>query len=51
MPAESARPADIEGRVALLEQEVSQLRGALAKTRRLVKQAIMLQMDEDDDQF
>ena len=43
------RPTDLEGRVALLEQEVAQLRGALAKNRRMLKQAIMLQMDMDDD--
>jgi putative secretion ATPase (PEP-CTERM system associated) len=44
-----ARPADLEGRVAMLEQEVQHLRGALTKNRRMLKQAIMLQMDVDDD--
>jgi putative secretion ATPase (PEP-CTERM system associated) len=43
------RPADMEGRVALLEQEVQQLKNALSKNRRMLKQAIMLQMDADDD--
>ncbi|MCB1819710.1 MAG: XrtA-associated ATPase [Gammaproteobacteria bacterium] len=47
--ASADRPGDLEGRVALLEQEVQQLRSALARTRRLVKQAIMLQMDADDE--
>ena len=48
-----ARPADLEGRVAFLEQEVHQLRSALSKNRRMLKQAIMLHMDadEDDDGF
>ena len=43
------RPTDMEGRVALLEQEVHQLKNALSKNRRMLKQAIMLQMDADDD--
>jgi hypothetical protein len=43
------RPTDMPGRVELLEQEVEQLRAQLSKTRRLVKQAILLQMDSDDD--
>ena len=47
--ASADRPADLEGRVALLEQEVHQLRSTLARTRRLVKQAIMLQMDAEDE--
>ena len=46
---QTVRPTDVEGRIALLEQEVQQLKGALNKTRRLVKQAILLQMDSDDD--
>ena len=46
---QTVRPTDVEGRIALLEQEVQQLKGALSKTRRLVKQAILLQMDSDDD--
>lgn len=45
-----ARPQDLDGRVALLEQEVQQLRTSLARTRRLVKQAIMLQMDAEDEE-
>ena len=51
--AHVARPADLEGRVAFLEQEVHQLRSALSKNRRMLKQAIMLHMDadEDDDGF
>lgn len=44
------RPTDMESRVTLLEQEVQQLRGALSKTRRLVKQALLLQMDADDEE-
>ena len=44
-----ARPSDLEGRVALLEQEVHHLRSALAKNRRMLKQTIMLHMDADDD--
>ena len=51
--ADVARPADLEGRVAYLEQEVQHLRSALSKNRRMLKQAIMLHMDadEDDDGF
>ena len=51
--AQVARPADLEGRVAFLEQEVHHLRSALSKNRRMLKQAIMLHMDadEDDDGF
>ena len=51
--AHVARPADLEGRVAFLEQEVHHLRSALSKNRRMLKQAIMLHMDadEDDDGF
>ena len=51
--ADVARPADLEGRVAFLEQEVQHLRSALSKNRRMLKQAIMLHMDadEDDDGF
>jgi len=45
----TARPADLEGRVAWLEQEVQYLRSALSKNRRMMKQAIMLHMDADDD--
>ena len=44
------RPQDLEGRVEVLEQEVQQLRTSLARTRRLVKQAIMLQMDAEDEE-
>lgn len=40
----------LEGRVAALEQELQQVKSTLARTRRLVKQAIVLQMDEDDDE-
>lgn len=47
--APANRPADLEGRVAFLEQEVQQLRNALSKNRRMLKQAIMLQMDMDDE--
>jgi len=47
--AEAVRPTDLESRVALLEQEVTHLRNALTKNRRMLKQAIMLQMDADDD--
>ena len=43
------RPADMEARVALLEREVNELRGKLSKTRRLVKQAILLKLEADDD--
>ena len=42
-------PGDLAARVAVLEQEVQQLRSTLARTRRLVKQAIMLQMDAEDE--
>jgi putative secretion ATPase (PEP-CTERM system associated) len=42
-------PASMESRVAHLEREVQQLRASLGKTRRLVKQAILLQMDDDED--
>jgi putative secretion ATPase (PEP-CTERM system associated) len=48
--AATARPADLEGRVAMLEHEVQQLRSALSKNRRMLKQAIMLQMDMDDEE-
>jgi putative secretion ATPase (PEP-CTERM system associated) len=44
-----APPASMESRVAHLEREVQQLRLSLSKTRRLVKQAILLQMDDDED--
>jgi len=47
--AGGVRPTDMEGRVALLEQEVHQLKSSLSKNRRMLKQAIMLQMDADDD--
>jgi uncharacterized small protein (DUF1192 family) len=40
--------ADLEARVAYLEQEIHQLRTALNKNRRMLKQAIMMQMDMDD---
>jgi len=49
-PPLGAQPDNLEGRVALLEQEVQQLRGALIKNRRLMKQAIMMQMETDDDE-
>ena len=48
--AQGAQPSDLEGRVASLEQEVAQLRGALIKNRRLMKQAIMMQMETDDEE-
>jgi hypothetical protein len=35
--------------VALLEREVQQLRSAFSKNRRMLKQAIMLQIDADDE--
>jgi putative secretion ATPase (PEP-CTERM system associated) len=43
----------LEGRVAVLEHEVQELRSKLARTRRMVKQAIMLELgkDDDDDDF
>ena len=47
--AVAGRPADLDGRVALLEQEVQQLRSGLSRTRRLLKQTIMLQMDAEDE--
>jgi putative secretion ATPase (PEP-CTERM system associated) len=47
------RPAvasdDMASRVARLEQEVHSLRQSLTKTRRLVKKAILLQMEDEDD--
>lgn len=43
------RAAEIERRLGVLEQEVQQLRQSLTRTRRLFKQAIMLQMDADED--
>jgi putative secretion ATPase (PEP-CTERM system associated) len=46
----AAQSAELEGRVARVEQEVQQLRGSLARTRRLMKQAIMLQMDAEDEE-
>jgi putative secretion ATPase (PEP-CTERM system associated) len=45
-----AAARELERRVAGLEQELQQMKSTLAKTRRLVKQAIVLQMDEDDDE-
>lgn len=39
----------IESRILRLEDEVRELRGKLAKTRRMVKQAILLKLDADDD--
>lgn len=45
-----AAARDLERRVAALEQELQQMKSTLARTRRLVKQAIVLQMDEDDDE-
>jgi type II secretory pathway predicted ATPase ExeA len=44
-----AHSPDLERRVAHLEQEVQHLRSASSKNRRMLKQAIMLQMDADDD--
>ena len=49
-PTSSADTAHLEGRVAVLEREVQQLRSALSKNRRMLKQAIMLQMDTDDEE-
>ena len=49
-PTASADSAHLEGRVAVLEREVQQLRSALSKNRRMLKQAIMLQMDTDDEE-
>jgi type II secretory pathway predicted ATPase ExeA len=40
----------LANRVHALEQEIQQLRTSLARTRRLVKQAIMLQMDAEDEE-
>jgi putative secretion ATPase (PEP-CTERM system associated) len=44
---------ELEGRVAFLEREVHDLRAKLTRTRRMVKQAIMLELgkDDDDDDF
>ena len=39
----------LEQRVQQLEQEIRHLRGVVNKTRRLVKQAILLQMDADEE--
>ena len=51
-PTASVDSGHLEGRVAVLEREVQQLRSALSKNRRMLKQAIMLQMDaEDEDDF
>jgi uncharacterized protein involved in exopolysaccharide biosynthesis len=47
---EERSPPHLERRVAQLEQEVQQLRGAVSRTRRLMKQAIMLQMDAEDEE-
>lgn len=41
--------SEAEGRLAVLERDVQDLRAKLAKTRRMVKQAILLKMDDDDD--
>ena len=49
-PTGSADAAHLESRVAVLEREVQQLRSALSKNRRMLKQAIMLQMDTDDEE-
>jgi hypothetical protein len=43
-------PRELAHRIHVLEQEVQQLRTSLARTRRLVKQAIMLQMDAEDEE-
>ncbi len=48
-PTASVDSAHLEGRVAVLEREVQQLRSALSKNRRMLKQAIMLQMDTDEE--
>jgi putative secretion ATPase (PEP-CTERM system associated) len=48
-PPGPAHSADLERRVAQLEQEVQHLRSASSKNRRMLKQAIMLHMDADDD--
>ena len=45
-----AQAGDVAGRIARLEQEVQQLRSSLARTRRLVKQAIMLQLEPEDEE-
>lgn len=44
-------PNDMMARLEALEDEVRSLKTTLGKTRRLVKQAIMLHMDEDDDEL
>jgi putative secretion ATPase (PEP-CTERM system associated) len=43
----------LEGRIAVLEHEVQELKTKLNRTRRMVKQAIMLELgkDDDDDDF
>ena len=43
-------PRELVQRIQVLEQEVAQLRTSMARTRRLVKQAIMLQMDAEDEE-
>ena len=48
-PTAAADSSHLESRVAVLEREVQQLRSALSKNRRMLKQAIMLQMDTDDE--
>jgi len=49
-PTAAADSSHLESRVAVLEREVQQLRSALSKNRRMLKQAIMLQMDTDDEE-
>jgi hypothetical protein len=48
-PPATGESAHLESRVALLEREVQQLRAAVSKNRRMLRQAIMLQMDADDE--
>ena len=49
-PTAAADSSHLESRVAVLEREVQQLRSALSKNRRMLKQAIVLQMDTDDEE-
>jgi len=50
MPPPNAISGDIEGRVAVLEREVEHLRASLSKNRRMLKQAILLKMEMDDEE-
>jgi hypothetical protein len=49
MSNEGPRNGELEGRIAFLEREVSDLRSKLSRTRRMVKQAILLKLEADDD--